>query len=68
MPTKEQFEAYVKVQRSGKYNMIMDWRAAAKEAGLDSMTYMIIISYYSDLKKLYAESSCSHFASYCAHA
>ena len=46
MPTKEQFEAYVKVQRSGKYNMIMDWRAAAKEAGLDSMTYMIIISYY----------------------
>ena len=68
MPTKEQFEAYVKVQRSGKYNMIMDWRVAAKEAGLDSMTYMIIISYYSDLKKLYTKSSCSHFASYCAHA
>ena len=68
MPTKEQFEAYVKVQRSGKYNMVMDGRAAAREAGLDIITYMSIISNYSSLKKLYTKSSSSHFASYHAHA
>ena len=49
MPTKEQFEAYVKVQHSGRWNMFMNAREAAKEAGLDLDTYFAVIKNYSKL-------------------
>ena len=49
MPTKEQFEAYVKVQQSGRWNMFMNAREAAKEAGLDLDTYFAVIKNYSKL-------------------
>ena len=49
MPTREQFEAYVKVQQSGRWNMLMNAREAAKEAGLDLDTYLAMIKNYSKL-------------------
>lgn len=49
MPTREQFEAYVKVQRSGRWNMIMDAKNAAREAGLDLDIYFAVIKNYSKL-------------------
>ena len=54
MPTKEQFLAYKKVQASGKYNMLMDAKAAAAEAGLDMKTYHLIILNYEHLTLKYA--------------
>lgn len=49
MPTREQFEAYVKVQRSGHWNMLMNAEEAAREAGLDLDTYFAVIKNYSKL-------------------
>ena len=49
MPTREQFEAYVKVQRSGHWNMLMNAEEAAREAGLDLDTYFEVIKNYSKL-------------------
>ncbi len=49
MPTREQFEAYVKVQRSGRWNMLMNAEEAAREAGLDLDTYFDVIKNYSKL-------------------
>ena len=45
--TKEQFEAYVKVQKSGKYNMLTQAYTAMLEAGLDEETYFEIIRDYT---------------------
>ena len=53
MPTREQFEAYVKVQRSGRWNMIMDAKNVAREAGLDLDTYFEVIMNYSKLAAKY---------------
>lgn len=53
MPTKEQFEAYVKVQQSGRWNMLMNAREAAKEAGLDLNTYFGVLKNYSTLAAKY---------------
>lgn len=52
--TKEMFEAYVSVQMSGKYNMLMNAHEAADEAGLSIADYMAIIKNYSELKKKFA--------------
>lgn len=49
MPTREQFEAYVEVQNSGRWNMIMDAKEAAHDAGLDLATYFEVIKNYSKL-------------------
>lgn len=53
MPTKEQFEAYVKVQQSGRWNMFMNAREAAKEAGLGLDTYFEVLKNYSTLAAKY---------------
>ena len=51
--TKDDFDAYVAVQRSGKYNMIMDADAAADDADLDIDTYYGIIKNYGALVSKY---------------
>lgn len=53
MPTKEEFEAYVRVQQSGVYNMITDAPLAAEAAGLTFKTYMDVVENYSELAMLY---------------
>jgi hypothetical protein len=57
MPNKEQFEAYVKVQQSGRWNMFMDAKEAAKEAGLDLDTYFEVLTNYSFLANKFKERS-----------
>lgn len=47
--SNEDFKKYVKVQESGKYNMIVDSDKAAKKAGLSKDTYMDIIRNYETL-------------------
>ena len=47
--TKEQFMAYIKVQRSGKYNMMIQSVDAAKEANLPHDIYMDILWNYTSL-------------------
>ena len=53
MPTKKQFEAYKEVQYRGNWNMIMDSRMAAMEAGLSDEVYWNIIHNYAQLKEIY---------------
>ena len=53
MATKEQFMAYIKVQRSGKYNMMMQAVDAAREANLPYDTYMDILWNYTALYNIY---------------
>ena len=47
--TKEDFEDYLEVQKSGMYNMMS--QDAIMATGLDEDTYMSIISDYSELKE-----------------
>ena len=47
--TKEQFDAYRKIQFSGRYNMISEGRAVRRAAGLDRETYIAILKNYSAL-------------------
>lgn len=54
--TKQEFEAYVLVQMSGQYNMIMDARDAMDDAGLDQDTYFSIIKNYGYLKNKFGKS------------
>lgn len=51
--TKEQFMAYRKVQESGKYNMFMEAKKAAQEAGLPYDVYMDILWNYTVLYNTY---------------
>ena len=51
--TKEQFMAYRKVQASGKYNMFMEAKQAAQEAGLPYDVYMDILWNYTVLYNTY---------------
>ena len=51
--TKEQFMAYRKVQREGKYNMLMESVKAAQEAGLPHNIYMDILWNYTALCNIY---------------
>jgi hypothetical protein len=53
--TREQFDAYRRVQGAGKYNMITDADKACRAAGLDMSTYMLIIEQYDTLSKKYGE-------------
>lgn len=55
MPSKDEFEAYVKVQQSGRFNMIMDGEKAANAAGLDIGTYWSVIDHYRELNALYGK-------------
>lgn len=54
--TKDEFDAYVRVQMGGQYNMIMDAVAAMEDAGLDEDTYFAIIKNYGYLKQKYGRS------------
>ena len=47
--TKEDFEDYLEVQKSGMYNMMSP--DAITATGLDKETYMSILSDYSELKE-----------------
>ena len=49
------FYRYELVRRSGKYNMIMEAKAAAKAANLDLLIYCQVIRNYEQLKRV-AES------------
>tara|TARA_R100001594_G_scaffold40173_1_gene72029 strand:+ start:132 stop:314 length:183 start_codon:yes stop_codon:yes gene_type:complete len=47
--TREDFEDYLEVQKSGMYNMLSP--DAIMASGLDKNVYMEIISNYSELKE-----------------
>tara|TARA_Y100001938_G_C8059956_1_gene416645 strand:- start:202 stop:429 length:228 start_codon:yes stop_codon:yes gene_type:complete len=49
--TKEQFEAYIRVQKSGNYNMFSP--DAILSTGLDKETYFDIIEHYSEYEEKY---------------
>ena len=51
--TREQFLAYRRVQESGRYNMVMEWREAASASGLTKDQYFAVINNYSELYKQY---------------
>ena len=46
------FYRYELVRRSGKYNMIMEAKLAAKSAGLDMITYRRIMLEYNHLQRI----------------
>ena len=56
----ENWLKYEKVRRSGKFNMIMEWKQAAKDAKLSDKDYNYTIKRYSVLKtkveKLYTQT------------
>lgn len=55
MPTKEEFMAFEAVRKQGNWNMFMEGRQAAAEAGFDFGTYTTILFNYSELAKKYLE-------------
>lgn len=54
MPTKEEFEAFEKVRRSGKWNMFMDAKNAAIDAGLSPDRYKLVLMNYETCMLKYA--------------
>jgi hypothetical protein len=53
-PSKADFEAFEKVRARGRYNMMMDSRAAAKAAGLTMERYFDVLEQYGELATEYA--------------
>ena len=53
MPTKEEFESYKEVQKTGMFNMVTQWFLAAHYANLDQETYWQIIKNYNALAEKY---------------
>lgn len=51
--SRKEWEAYKRVQESGRYNMITEADAALRSANLDWATYLTIINNYEKLKELY---------------
>lgn len=51
----KQWVAYEEVRKTGKYNMIMDFFEASKEAGLSITIYTKIQKHYSFIKKAIEE-------------
>ena len=51
--TREEWEAYKRVQNSGRYNMVMEAHKAMRSAKLDSETYWSIVNNYEKLEELY---------------
>lgn len=45
--TREQFEAYERIRKLGKFNMIMDARQASTAAGLDLTEYLNVMAEYN---------------------
>lgn len=58
--TKEQiienFKKYYRVQISGFYNMIAEWKSAAEMAGLSDDDYWDVIENYKEYKQIYEEA------------
>lgn len=54
MPTKEEFEAYEQVRRSGKWNMFTQAREASEDAGLSFERYRLVQDNYWDCMLRYA--------------
>ena len=50
------FEKYYKVQMSGLWNMIAEWKSAAGAAGLSDDDYWDVIENYGRYKHIYEES------------
>lgn len=55
LPPREHFEAYERVRRSGEFNMITEWPAAAEAAGLSRNEYLAVIKNYRVLTELYPD-------------
>lgn len=51
--TAAEFAAYRRVQKRGRFNMIMEASAAMRSAKLDSGTYWFIINNFSALKRFF---------------
>lgn len=49
--SKELFEDYVEIQRSGMYNMITDAAFVIAELGCSKSEYITIIRHYSELSE-----------------
>lgn len=56
MVTKEVFEKYVKVQRSGEYNMIMDALKVMEITGITREQYSCILQNYQQLSNKYSQA------------
>lgn len=54
--TKQKFHAYLKVQYSGEYNMIMQGNLAAMAAGLSKSDFVDIISNYEKYLEEFGEN------------
>lgn len=54
MPTKEEFDAYERVRRSGKYNMFTQAIEASKDAGLSLERYRLVLLNYEGCMLRYA--------------
>lgn len=48
---REEFEAYERVRKSGKFNMITDLHGAAREASLLVDRYVQVMRYYDECAK-----------------
>ena len=51
--SRKEWEAYKRVQESGRYNMITEADKALRSANLDWATYLTIINNYEKLKAIY---------------
>lgn len=54
MPTKEEFEAFERIRRSGKYNMFTQAIEAAIDAGLSLDRYKLVLLNYEGCMLKYA--------------
>ena len=54
--TKGLFSRYVRIQREGKYNMLMDSKQVMQLLGCDTDTYSDILDNYENYSKLYIKT------------
>lgn len=63
--TKEQiienFKKYYRVQMSGLYNMIAEWKGAAEMAGLSDDDCWDVIENYKEYKQIYEEATKAYY-------
>ena len=55
LPSKKDFQAYERVRRGGRWNMIVNARDAAADAHLGFDRYMAVLRNYELLMKKYPE-------------
>lgn len=51
--TKNDFDAYERVRKSGWFNMLTESYGASRAARLDLRTYSTVLNNYSDLAEMY---------------